>query len=301
MTMSAESSRNRWQVTRLAGSLGAEVVGPAIGPLDEMDVAAIRRLLNEHMVLFFPGQSPSQADHVAFGRQFGELAGHPNIDNPFTENTELFELAASRGGIADEWHSDLTFMAQPSIMSILHMVQAPPAGGDTMWANACAAYEALSPPMREMCDGLSALHDAHPHDHAEQMAIHPVVRIHPETGRKSLFVNEHFTRRIVEMSAAESDTLLRFLTGWIHNPQFTVRYRWSTGTVAMWDNRCTQHYVLNDFEDERIIQRVTIMGDQPRGEPTRWQPWIKRSRGSAMGRHDRQLGRFLKTRASEVV
>jgi taurine dioxygenase len=152
--------------------------------------------------------------------------------------------------------------------------------------------------MRELCDGLSALHDAHAHDHPERMAIHPVVRVHPVTGRRSLFVNEHFTRRIVEMNHQESDALLRFLTRWVTQPRFAVRYRWSPGTIAMWDNRCTQHNVLNDFEGERVIQRVTVMGDRPEAavEP-RWEPCI--SPISAASRHDRQLMKALRERDAE--
>lgn len=291
--MSSEQISNQLAVTRLAGALGAEVEGIELRTLDELSLDAIKRLLNEHMVLFFPGQHLTESEHVKFGRHFGELAGHPNLSNPFTETQELFELAASGGGVADEWHSDLTFQDQPSIFSILHMIKCPPAGGDTMWSSMYAAYDALSPPLQEMCEGLSALHDAHPHDHAEQTAVHPVVRIHPETGRKSLFVNEHFTRRIVEMSAVESNALLPFLTNWVQRPQFTMRYHWHEGTIAIWDNRCTQHFVLNDFDEERVIQRVTIIGDEPAGSGTRWSPHVRIGRGSAMGRHDRQLGRHL--------
>ena len=196
------------------------------------------------------------------------------------------------GAIADEWHSDLTCQAEPSVLAILHMVKCPPVGGDTMWANMYKAYDELTPPMREFCEGLTALHDAHPHGHPERMAIHPVVRVHPVTGRKSLFVNEHFTRRIVELGHEESEALLGFLTRWASRTQFTLRYRWSEGTIAMWDNRCTQHYVLNDFEGERVIQRVTVMGDVPESaEPPRWDPYIKSV--SAASRHDRQLKSFL--------
>jgi taurine dioxygenase len=148
--------------------------------------------------------------------------------------------------------------------------------------------------MKELCEGLTALHDADPHGHSERMAVHPVVRVHPETGRKSLFVNEHFTRRIVELSHEESASLLGFLTRWATSPRFTVRYRWSQGTVAMWDNRCTQHNVLDDFEGERLIQRVTVMGDRPEAAaPRRWQPFIKTL--SAASRHDRQLRQYLKS------
>ena len=130
--------------------------------------------------------------------------------------------------------------------------------------------------------------------------FHPLVRAHPVTGRKSLFVNEHFTRRIVELSHAESDMLLRHLTRWASNPRFTVRYHWSEGTIAMWDNRCTQHFVMDDFDAERIIQRVTVMGDEPEGAgPPRWPPYVQSGAPGAAGRHDRQLKAFLAGRADE--
>ncbi len=292
--MIAEPQETPWDVRRLAGALGAEVNGLTLKDASDRDIAKIQELLNEHMVLYFPDQFMSVDDHVAFGRNFGHLEGHPNIKNPITQHPELFELVASQGGVADEWHTDLTFQNEPSIMSILNMVKCPASGGDTMWSNLCAAFDALSPPMQEMCEGLTALHDAHPHGKPEMMAIHPVVRHHPETGKKALYVSEHFTRRIVEMSAVESDNLLRFLTGWVQSPRFTVRYHWHEGTIGMWDNRCTQHYVLNDFNEERIIQRVTIVGDRPEGAEPRWQPWTKRTERSAMSRHDRQLASFLK-------
>jgi taurine dioxygenase len=252
--------------------------------------------LTEHLVLFFPDQHLTPDAHIAFGRLFGELESHPNLDLD-AERPEFFELRAKggAGAIADEWHSDLTCQAQPSVMAILHMVKCPEFGGDTMWANMYKAYELLSAPMKELCEGLTALHDAHPHDKPENMAIHPVVRVHPVTGRKSLFVNEHFTRRIVEMGHRESDALLGFLTRWATSPDFTVRYRWTQGTIAMWDNRCTQHCVLSDFEGERVIQRVTVMGDVPEAAAAaRWKPHIGPL--SATSRHDRQLIRFLDRR-----
>jgi len=286
-----------WSVTRLAGALGAEVHGIDLGNVNSADAAAIESLLLEHLVLFFPDQKLTAEQHIAFGRHFGPLEGHPNLQNPFdSEHPELFELAASHGGVADEWHTDITFRSEPALMSVLHMLRCPAVGGDTMWTSLYAAFEELSAPMQELCEGLSALHDALPHNHPEQMAVHPVVRVHPVTGRKALYVNEHFTRRIVEMNATESDVLLRYLTKWVQNPRFTVRYRWTAGTVAMWDNRCTQHFVLNDFEGERVIQRVTVMGDKPRGAAPRWQPWVRPGRLSAASRHDRQLFQYLKSR-----
>ena len=285
-----------WQVTRLAGALGAEVRGVNLATAAEAEVADIQTLLLEHLVLFFPDQNVTQDQHVAFGRQFGKLEGHPNLKNAFIDHPEIFELAASKGGVADEWHTDITFQDQPALMSILNMVKCPAVGGDTMWANLYRAYEELSDPVRELCEGLSALHDALPHNRPDKMAVHPVVRIHPETGRKLLYVNEHFTRRIVEMNADESDALLGHLTRWVQNPSFTVRYHWTAGTVGMWDNRCTQHFVLNDFEGERIIQRVTVMGDEVTGEQPRWQPFVRDGRLSATSRHDRQLYQYLRSR-----
>jgi len=280
-------------VSKLAGSLGAEVRGIALKDAGPEQADAIRELLTEHLVLFFPDQHLTPDSHIAFGRLFGDLEAHPNLVLD-AERPEFFELRAEggAGAIADEWHSDLTCQEQPSVMAILHMVKCPPFGGDTMWANMYKAYDALSPPMKDLCDGLTALHDAHAHDRSDQMAIHPVVRTHPVTGRRSLFVNEHFTRRIVEMGHAESDALLAFLTRWVTSPPFTVRYRWSEGTIAMWDNRCTQHCVLNDFEGERVIQRVTVMGDVPEAAAApRYEPYLKPF--SAASRHDRQLKRFL--------
>ena len=129
----------------------------------------------------------------------------------------------------------------------------------------------------------------------------PVVRIHPATKRKSLFVNEHFTRRIVELSHEESEVLLGYLKRWVANPRFTVRYRWSEGTVAMWDNRCTQHFVLNDFDGERIIQRVTVMGDVPEGAGSpRWDPYVRSQKPAATSRYDGQLNQFLGRRATSL-
>jgi taurine dioxygenase len=284
------------EVVRLSGSLGAEVRGISLDRAGPADADAIRDLLTEHLVLFFPDQHLTPDTHIAFGRLFGELESHPNLSLD-AERPEFFELRArgGAGAIADEWHSDLSCQAQPSVMAILHMVKCPAVGGDTMWANMVKAYDALSPAMREFCEGLSALHDAHPHDHPERMAIHPVVRVHPVTGRRSLFVNEHFTRRIVELSHDESEALLRFLTRWATSPRFTVRYHWTPGTIAMWDNRCTQHNVLNDFEGERVIQRVTVMGDEPKpAAAPRHAPFIPPL--SAASRHDRQLASFLRSR-----
>ncbi len=283
-------------VRRLSGSLGAEVTGLDLRAVGADEAATIKALLNEHLVLFFPGQHLTPDEHIAFGRLFGRLEGHPNLALD-AERPEFFELKAvgGAGAVADEWHSDLTCEAEPSIYAILHMKKCPEFGGDTLWANMYKAYDALSQPMKDMLDGLTALHDASPHMTPERKAIHPVVRRHPETGRKSLFVNHHFTRRIVEMSHEESETLLGFLTRHATEDRFTVRYKWTEGTIAMWDNRCTQHHVLNDFEGERVIQRVTVMGDQPHAAaPPRYTPF--EDKFSAATWRDQPLKTFLQGR-----
>lgn len=270
------SKETALDVRRLSGSLGAEVRGIALGQATGDDARLIHDLLLEHLVLFFPDQHLSADEHITFGRHFGELEAHPNLDLA-RERPEFFELRATdgQGGVADEWHSDITCERHPSKFAILQAKVIPEVGGDTLWTNAYKAYDELSAPLRELCDGLTAFHNAGPHLRPDKGYIHPVVRVHPETGRRSLFVNEHFTRRIVELSDTESALLLGHLTRWVQQPRFTVRYRWGAGTIAMWDNRCTQHYVLNDFEGERVIQRVTVMGDDPRPAVPlpRWDPY----------------------------
>ena len=290
-----------WKVTRLAGALGAEITGFNLAGANGQDIDRVKALLLEHKVIFFPGQSIDIEEHVALGRQFGQIESHPNLKNPFTQHPDVFELAATHGGVADEWHTDITFQDSPSMMSILHMVKCPEVGGDTMWTSLSQAYDELSEPMQSLCEGLSALHDAHPHNRPQDMAVHPVVRVHPETGAKALYVNEHFTRRIVEMNATESRVILDYLTEWVKNPRFTVRYKWTPGTIAFWDNRCTQHFVLNDFEGERIIQRVTVMGDEVKAAAApQWEPWVRDGRASATTRLDRQLNSYMKAKRANL-
>ena len=282
------------EVKKLSMALGAEITGIDLCKVSDNDIEEIKSLLTKHMVLFFPGQRITQDEHVEFGAKFGELEGHPNLKNKKVTHPKIFELAASTGGIADEWHTDITYQDSPAIMSVLHMVKCPEIGGDTMWSNLNAAYEALSDPLKDLCEGITALHDASPHGRPDKTAIHPVVRLHPISGKKVLYVNEHFTRRIVEMTMDESDMLLSHLTKWVTQPQFTVRYHWTEGTIAMWDNRSTQHYVVNDFDGERIIQRVTVMGDKVNASSNpRWKPAL-RDGYSAVTTHDKQLINHLK-------
>ena len=169
----------------LDDSRAADDVTPAGDrPAPGDDIAALKALLLEHLVIFLPDQSPTPEAHIAFGRHFGHLEGHPNLGSETGLPGEIFQLKATSGGVADEWHTDLTFQEKPALMSILHMVTCPDAGGDTMWTSLYAAYNELSDPMKAMCDGLTALHDALPHNKPEMMTIHPVVRVHPETGKR---------------------------------------------------------------------------------------------------------------------
>lgn len=286
-------------IAPVSGSLGAEIRGINLRSAGQQEAELVLELITKHLVLFFPDQHLTPDEHIAFGRLFGRLEGHPNLSLD-AQRPEFFELHASggQGAIADEWHSDLSCQAEPAVFSVLHMKTCPPVGGDTQWANMYKAYDELSKPMQDLCEGLTALHDAGPHGHPERMAIHPVVRVHPITGRKSLYVNEHFTRRLVELSLEESNTLLAYLTRHATRERFGLRYRWSEGTIAMWDNRCTQHCVLNDFEGERVIQRVTVMGDFP--EAATASPYAPyQDIFSAKMWRDEALRSFLKERESE--
>ena len=161
------------------------------------------------------------------------------------------------------------------------MVETPPFGGDTMFTNQYLVYEMLSAPMRELVEGCSAVHTGWPFGHPELATEHPMVRVHPETGRRSLFVNRQFTSHIPQLRRSESDAMLGYLYGFSEQPAFTVRYRWSEGTIGIWDNRCTQHHAVNDYDDRRVIHRVTILGDAPTGPAPRWEHYESIRGGAA--------------------
>ena len=258
-------------VRPVAGALGAEVRGVRVGALNAHEFEAVRAALLEHLVLFFPDQHLEPDEHIAFANWWGgELEIHPFIPKLDDEHQQIVVIDAEKGGRADVWHTDVTFRADPPICSILQMNVCPPAGGDTMWTNQYLVFESLTPPIQDLLRGLTAVHSARPFGHPEVTAEHPVVRTHPETGRKSLYVNRTFTERIAELSPGESTALLEYLYTFSEQPQFTCRYRWSEGTVAIWDNRVTQHYAINDFTGPRQIQRITVIGDHPEGDTARW-------------------------------
>ncbi len=261
-------------VRRVSGALGAEIRGVRVADLDDAGFAAIRALLIEHKVVFLPEQFLTPDEHRAFAARFGEMEIHPFIPKLDEDHPEIVVLRSGSGFIADVWHTDVTFADSPPKFSVLNMLEPSPYGGDTMWSNQALAYASLSAPMREMLLGLTAVHTARTFGSPDTRAEHPVIRRHPETGEPSLFVNRQFTERIVELSRGESDALLAYLYAFSEQPQFTCRYAWSPGAVGIWDNRITQHYVVNDFDGSRAISRVTVLGDdpQPAGDTSRWSP-----------------------------
>jgi len=257
-------------VRPIAGALGAEVRGVHVGRLDEAGFAAVKAALLEHLVLFFPDQHLDPEEHIAFARWWGEIEIHPFITKLDDDHPEIVVLKGEEGGRADVWHTDVTFRPDPPICSILQMNVCPTVGGDTMWTNQYLVYEALSAPMQELLGGLSAIHTARSFGQPDITAEHPVVRVHPETGRRSLYVNRVFTERIPQLRPSESAALLDYLAAFSEQPQFTCRYRWSEGAVGIWDNRVTQHYAVSDYDEPRQIQRITVIGDHPTGDPVRW-------------------------------
>ena len=218
---------------------------------------------------------------IAFARRFGELTESHPVEPQVLERAEVHSIESGKDR-TDFWHTDITFMNRPAMASLLRSVVVPRAGGDTMWSDTRAAYEALAEPLQRLCDGLAAYHfepyyaQAVAEGHGNVWegkkltrllpATHPVVRVHPETGRKNLFVNPKFTMRITDMPEAQSDGLLRLLYDHMTRPEFVVRYHWSPGTLAMWDNRATMHFGVFDYEgDRRVMHRVTLRGDRPLG------------------------------------
>jgi taurine dioxygenase len=261
-------------VRPLTGALGAEVLGVDLTRLDEAQWHALYATWLEHLVLFFPGQSLDADAHVALGRRFGTPEIHPFIPKRDDDHPEIVVIETHGAG-AEFWHTDVTFSPTPPMASILQMITNPPRGGDTLFTNQYLAYETLSEPLRELVEGLTAVHTATLFGHPEQEVAHPVVRTHPDTGRRSLFVNRTFTSHVVELRRSESDALLEYLYTWSEQPAFQCRYRWAEGTIGIWDNRCTQHYAVPDYDQRRRIERVTVIGDAPAGGSPRWQPFVR--------------------------
>ncbi|TDP92986.1 TauD/TfdA dioxygenase family protein [Labedaea rhizosphaerae] len=259
------------EIRLMSGALGVEIRGIDLNALTDEQFALIHDRLLRHQVVFLPGQQDLTPEaHIAFGRRFGEVELHPYLPR-MPDHPEIVLIDSEEGAKVDIWHTDMTFHESPPIASILHLVELPSAGGDTMWSNQHLVYEALSAPLRDLLDGLTAIHTIRVGTEFSSRAEHPVVRVHPETGRRSLYVNRLFTSHIPQLSRNESDALLEYLFRFSESPQFTCRYRWQPGDVAMWDNRATQHYAVNDYQERRRGQRITVLGDHPTGNPPRWE------------------------------
>jgi len=277
---------SRTEVRRIAGGCGAEIDGVSIADeLDDATIAEIRQALNEHCVIFFRGQDFDAAQHKAFARRFGEIFVHPNYRG-MQDDDEIVMVRREPGDqhiVGEEWHTDTTMVEAPPMAAILYAIEVPPYGGDTCFANQYVAYETLSPGMQRLVEGLRAVHSdrlvAGPQagrnayrstkvregsDWRETLSTHPVVRTHPETGRKLLFVNHAYTVGFDGMTEAESRPLLDYLLEHGHRPEFTCRFRWEKGSVAFWDNRSVKHLAVHDAgPHRRLMRRVQICGDRP--------------------------------------
>jgi taurine dioxygenase len=263
------------EVEPMTASIGATVRGVDLRePLVDDAVAEISAAWLQHKVLFLPDQRIDRDDHKRFARYFGEFYRHPYLKD-VTRDPDIVKLYS--GGdtgsrfVAEGWHTDVTFAPEPPKGSILRAIEVPDFGGDTMWLDLEAAYDGLSEPMQTFAGTLTALHSAPraafvPGDTSGEVITskHPVVRTHPDSGRKCLFVNPGFTRRIDGLRRVESDALLSLFHDHCQRPEYQVRVHWQPDTVAMWDNRCTQHKVVADNLDAlRKMERITLQGETP--------------------------------------
>jgi taurine dioxygenase len=276
---------NSFEIRPIAGALGAEIAGINLAQdLDGGTIAAIRRAWLDHLVIFFRDQNLSPERFLAFARHFGEAVEYPFISGieGFPLITPVIKLEHERVNFGGLWHSDTAYLERPPMGTMLVAREVPRIGGDTLFANMYLAYETLSAGMQRLLDGLAAVNSSAKADvtktredrirdgaradaQRQYEALHPVVRTHPETGRKALYVNGGHTVRFHDMTEAESAPLLQYLFAHQQRPEFTCRFRWEKGSIAFWDNRCTQHNPINDYHGcRRVMHRVTLAGNEPR-------------------------------------
>ncbi|WP_019410788.1 taurine dioxygenase [Pseudomonas psychrophila] len=272
-------------ITPISAALGAQIDGVDLTqPLSLEYRDAIEQALLVHQVIFFRNQPVTPQQQARFAANFGDLHIHPIYPN-VPEQPEVLVLDTAVTDVRDNavWHTDVTFLPTPALGAVLSAKQLPAFGGDTLWASGIAAFEGLSKPLQVLLHGLTATHDftqsfplerfgSTPEDLArwEQTRknnpplSHPVIRTHPVSGRKALFVNEGFTTRINELSGLESEAILKLLFAHATRPEYTIRWRWQENDVAFWDNRVTQHYAVDDYRpNRRVMHRATILGDVP--------------------------------------
>ncbi|MGE3689779.1 MAG: TauD/TfdA dioxygenase family protein [Novosphingobium sp.] len=270
-------------ITRMAGGIGAELGGVSLAQgLDGSLVKEVRQALLDHLVIVFRDQDLTPEQFLAFAQCFGEPAQYPLLPGiaGFPMITEIVKREHERSNFGGIWHADTTYLECPPMGSMLHAQQVPPFGGDTLFANQYLAYESLSDGLRTMLDGMVAVStsakadvsktredmfrqagDTQAHDYAAEQ---PVVRTHPETGRKALFVNVAHTSHFKGMTEEESSPLLNYLFAHQVKPEFTCRLSWRVGTLAFWDNRCAQHNPVNDYHGHRrVMRRITLAGERP--------------------------------------
>jgi taurine dioxygenase len=280
-------ANTQFTIRRVAGLLGAEVIGVDAAHPTDASVAFVRQALLEHRVVFLRDQHLDYDSQVAFAERFGPLTlGHPTIPSP-TGQPLLEEIDSTKGGPANKWHTDVTFVDRPPAFTFLHGVIIPPVGGDTIWANTVAAYDALPAELQELADRLRIVH-TNAHDYAVPTSRqesenpllqasraqftstvykteHPAVRIHPETEEKSLVLGG-FAQSVVGLGPQASRDLIRILQDYVTRPEHTVRWQWRVGDLAIWDNRATQHVAVYDYGDaHRRGERVTVAGPVPVG------------------------------------
>ena len=268
------------EVRKLSPVIGAEIHGVDLSKdLGNQQFQEIHDALMQNLVIFFRDQKLSVDEHKVFGRRFGKLHIHPNAPQEIKEHPEILVIKAdekSKHVAGEEWHSDVSCDEEPPMGSILYMHTVPPdGGGDTMFANMYRAYDTLSEPIKQMLNDMTAIHDsgkAHSYrtkatdrvDKQFPRAEHPVIRTHPVTGRKGLYVNRGFTTRIVQLKPNESAAMLEMLYRHVETPEFMCRFQWKPNSIAFWDNRSAQHHALFDyFPNKRYGHRVTVCGDKP--------------------------------------
>ena len=272
------AARTHFEARPLTPFIGAELHGIDLRQtLSDDAIAEVRQALLDYKVIFFRDQNITRAQHVAFARRFGDLEIHPATpkDQPDPEVLRIEHGPDSKGS-ENFWHSDVTWRAEPSLGSILRALEVPEVGGDTLFVDMYAAYDSLQPAFKQFVEGLTAEHDiarvfaSRLNANADELRAkypiqeHPVVRTHPETGRRGLYVNIAFTSRILGLSKEQSDWVLNELYARAKLPEFQCRFRWEANSIAFWDNRACQHYAASDyFPQRRAMERVTIKGDKP--------------------------------------
>ena len=288
MEAAQELTNNYRKITvePMAGAVGAEIAGVDLNDLDDVAVSEIRRSLLEHNVVFFRDQNFTPPNQMEFGKRFGSLNRHSYVKglDDYPDVFRIVKEPTDAHHFGNSWHTDLAYEKEPAMATILYGIAVPATGGDTMFCSLYAAYAALSDGMKRMLSKLNVVYtNAHTYGKdakrfktgvAKDMSVtqapevkevvHPLIRIHPETGRNALYLSSTHYSRIEGMTEAESKPLLQQLCEHAIRPEFTCRFKWRAGSVAFWDNRCTMHYAVNDFPNtRRIMQRVTLQGDVP--------------------------------------